>query len=208
MPPTTPPPDLLSLLPAGRIEFGPAEPMSEDDFFDVCQRVDHLFFERDANGHVIVMPPAGSYSSNRSGRIFAQLLRWSDRTNRGVSFESSAGFTLPNGATRAPDAAWVASDRLAALPDDTKEKFLPLAPDFAVEVRSQHDQRHDLEEKMQEYITNGTRLAWLVDPYEETVDVYRDDDTVEHHEKPDALSGAPLLPDFTCDFARVWDPSY
>jgi Uma2 family endonuclease len=97
---------------------------------------------------------------------------------------------------------------LTPLSKEEKEKFLPLAPDFAVEVRSQNDRREDLEEKMEEYVENGTRLGWLVDPYDETVSVYRGDGTVEIHEKPDTLSGDPVLPGFTCDLERVWNPSY
>lgn len=199
--------DLLSLFPPGRFEFVPQEPMSEDEFFDLCQRVDPLRLERDANGKITVMPPAGSYSSNRSLRIAKQLQDWADE-NEGAVSESSGGFTFPNGATRAPDAAWVSSDRLANLSAETKEKFLPLAPDFAVEVRSQNDRREDLEAKMAEYVANGTQLGWLVDPYDETVTVYRDDGTVETHESPETLSADPVCPGFTCDLERVWNPSY
>jgi Uma2 family endonuclease len=206
--PATAEPDILSLFPPGRFEYAPAEPMSEDEFFDLCQRADPLRLERTSDGKIIVMPPAGSYSSNRSNEISSQLRNWTRRTNRGVEFDSSGGFTLPNGATRAPDAAWVSSDQLTTLSKEKKEKFLPLAPDFAVEVRSQNDRREDLEEKMNEYVENGTRLGWLVDPYDETVTVYRDDGPVEEHEKPDTLSGDPVLPGFTCDLDRVWNPSY
>jgi Uncharacterized protein conserved in cyanobacteria len=200
--------DILSLLPPGRIEFVPKESMGEDEFFDLCQRADPLRLERDASGKIIVMSPAGSYSSNRSLRIAKQLQEWADENDRGAVFESSGGFTLPNGATRAPDVAWVSSARLANLTTEAKEKFLPLAPDFAVEVRSQNDRREDLAAEMSEYIENGTRLGWLVDPYEETVSVYRENGNVEEHEKPDTLSGAPVLPGFTCDLERVWNPSY
>jgi Uma2 family endonuclease len=182
--------------------------MTEDDFFDLCRRADPLQLERDANGTITVMPPSGSYSSNRNLRIANQLQQWADEQNQGVVFDSSGGFTLPNGATRAPDAAWVARSRLEALPKDVKEKFLPLAPDFAVEVRSQSDRRSDLEAKMQEYVENGTRLAWLVDPSEKSVAVYREDGTVETHEHPDTLSGEPVLPNFVCEFERVWNPNY
>jgi Uma2 family endonuclease len=182
--------------------------MSEDEFFDLCQRTDPLRLERDAHGTIIVMSPAGSYSSNRSGEIFGQLRNWTRSEEEGAAFDSSGGFTLPNGATRAPDAAWVSSERLQSLSQEAKERFLPLAPDFAVEVRSQNDRREDLAEKMEEYVENGTRLGWLVDPYDETVTVYRDDGTVETHQKPDTLSGDPVLPGFTCDLERVWEPSY
>jgi Uma2 family endonuclease len=154
------------------------------------------------------MPPAGSYSSNRSLRIASQLQKWTDKNEEGAVFDSSGGFSLPNGAIRAPDAAWVSSDRLAALSEDEKEQFLPLAPDFAVEVRSPSDRRADLEAKMTEYVENGTRLGWLVDPKDKTVSVYHEDGSVETHDEPRSLSGAPVLPDFTCDFERVWTPDY
>lgn len=190
------------------MEFVPQEPLDEDEFFDLCQEADPLRLERDSNGKITMMPPAGSYSSNRSGRIFGQLLNWSDQTERGAVFDSSGGFTLPNGATRAPDAAWVAEHRLKVLSTDTKEKFLPLAPDFAVEVRSQNDARSELEAKMKEYMENGTRLRWLIDPYEETVTVYHEDGSSEELDKPETLSGKPVLPGFECDLERIWDPDY
>lgn len=208
MPATVERKDLFSILPPGRMEFIPEKSMDEDEFFELCQRVDPLHLERDPNGTIIVMPPAGSYSSNRSGRIFAQLLNWSDRVERGAAFDSSGGFILPNGATRAPDAAWVASHRLKTLSQDEKEKFLPLAPDFAAEVRSQNDARSDLEAKMEEYINSGTQLGWLIDPYERTVTAYHEDGTIEELDEPTTLSGEPVLPGFECNLDRIWDPSY
>jgi len=208
MPATVERKDLFSILPPGRIEFTPEESMDEGEFFELCQEAESLRLEQDQNGKIIVMPPAGSYSSNRSGRIFAQLLNWSDRTERGAAFDSSGGFTLPNGATRAPDTAWVAEHQLKTLSTDTKEKFLPLAPDFAAEVRSKNDARSDLEAKMEEYIDNGTRLGWLIDPYEKTVTVYQEDGSTEELDRPDTLSGEPVLPGFECILERIWDPSY
>jgi Uma2 family endonuclease len=208
MPATLERKDLFSILPPGRMEFIPEKSMDEDEFFELCQRVDPLHLERDSNGTIIVMPPAGSYSSNRSVQIASQVQRWSEETNQGAVFDSSGGFTLPNGATRAPDTAWVADHRLKTLSADTKEKFLPLAPDFAAEVRSQNDARSDLEAKMEEYIDNGTRLGWLIDPYEETVTVYHEDGSVEDLDSPDSLSGKPVLSGFTCDLTRIWNPSY
>jgi len=208
MPATAERKDLFSILPPGRIEFTPEEPMDEDEFFELCQEADPLRLERDPNGTIIVMPPAGSYSSNRSNEISSQLRNWTAKTNRGAAFDSSGGFTLPNEATRAPDAAWVAEHRLKTLSSDIKEKFLPLAPDFAAEVRSRNDVRSDLEDKMEEYIDNGTRLGWLIDPYEESVTVYREDGSTEERDKPATLSGEPVLPGFECNLNRIWDPDY
>ncbi|MFB6098022.1 MAG: Uma2 family endonuclease [Salinibacter sp.] len=208
MPATVERKDLFSIFPPGRMEFIPEKSMDEDEFFELCQRVDPLQLERDPNGTIIVMPPAGSYSSNRSVQIASQLQRWSEETNRGIVFDSSGGFTLPNGAIRAPDAAWVASHRLKPLSRDEKEKFLPLAPDFAAEVRSQNDARSDLEVKMEEYVDNGTRLGWLIDPYEETVTVFRKDGSTEEFDKPATLLGEPVLPGFECNLERIWEPTY
>ena len=157
--PATADPNILSLFPPGRLEYTPAEPMSEDEFFDLCQRADPLRLERDANGTIIVLSPAGSYGSNRSLRIANQLQDWADENEQGAVFDSSGGFTLPNGATRAPDTAWVSSERLQNLSQEAKKPFLPLAPDVAVEVRSQNDRREDLEGKMREYVANGKRLG-------------------------------------------------
>lgn len=206
MPATLEREDLFSLLPPGRMTFVPRDPMSEDEFFELCQRADPLQLERDPNGKLIVMSPAGAYSSNRSGRIFSQLLQWSDKTGQGLVLDASGGFTLPNGATRAPDASWVSPQRLSTLSQDEMEKFLPLAPDFAVEVRSPNDVRSHLEAKMDEYMENGTRLGWLIDPFEQTATVYREDGSVEQLENPESLSGEPVLPGFECDLERVWTP--
>ena len=208
MPATAEREDLFSLLPPGRMEFVPQEPLDEDEFFDLCRDADPLRLERDPNGKITVTPPAGSYSSNRSNEVSSQLRNWETKTNRGAHFDSSGGFTLPNGATRAPDAAWVADHRLKTLSTETKEKFLPLAPDFAVEVRSRNDACTDLEIKMEEYINNGTRLGWLIDPYEKTVAVYHEDGTAEESDKPTTLSGEPVLPGFECNLERIWDPSH
>jgi Uma2 family endonuclease len=201
-------PPLRDVFPPGRFEFTPREPLSDDEFFDLCQRVAPHQLERDPDGTILVMPPAGSYSSSRSNEIAAQLRNWVRETESGASFDSSGGFRLPNGAIRAPDAAWVRADRLAELDAATKERFLPLAPDFAVEVRSPSDARADLETKMTEYVAGGTRLAWLVDPQENSVTVYRDDGSTERFDEPDTLSAAPVLPGFSCDFTHVWDPGY
>ena len=204
--PATAEPDILSLLPPGRMGFTPAEPLSEDEFFDLCQRVDPLRLERDAKGTIVVMSPAGSYSSNRSGEIFGQLRKCTRSEEKGAAFDSSGEFPLPNGATRAPDAAWVSSERLEDLSAETKEKFLPLGPEFAVEVRSENDRREDLEAKMREYVENGTRLSWLIDPQTETVTMYRKDGSSETLNRPERVEANAVVDGFTLPLARIWEP--
>src|SRR5687768_16040516 len=129
--------------------------------------------ERLASGHVIIMPPAHSRSGRRNIRIATQLDVWALRDGTGIAFDSSTGFDLANGATRSPDAAWVLRSRIAALSPEEQEEFLPLSPDFVVELRSRSDRLQDLQEKMREYIDNGTRLGWLIDPKDRRAYIFR-----------------------------------
>ena len=122
----------------------------------------------------------------------------------GVAFESSGGFRLPSGATRAPDASWVKRDRRDALTDEERKGFAPLCPDFVVELRSETDALATLRDKMHEYIENGARLGWLIDPQNRLVEIYRSGQAVEIVENPSQLSGEDILPGFTLDLKRVW----
>src|SRR5262249_49583803 len=124
----------------------------------------------------------------------------------GVVFDSSAGFTLPNGATRSPDVAWVKRSRLATLTAEQKRKFLPLSPDFVVELRSPSDRLASLQEKMEEYVANGTRVGWLIDTETRRVYVYRPGSAVDCVDNPPTLSGEPLLAGFSLDLRAIWDP--
>jgi Uma2 family endonuclease len=129
---------------------------------------------------------------------------WADSNNLGVVFESSTGFKLPNGADRSPDASWVSLERLEALNPDPA-KFLPLAPDFAVELRSSTDELKPLQSRLQEYIDNGVRLGWLIDPKNQRVEIYRPGRDVEVLESPTSLSGADVLPGFIFDITTLWN---
>jgi Uma2 family endonuclease len=133
-----------------------------------------------------------------------QLRAWAKSAGSGTAFDSSGGFLLPNTAVRSPDAAWVKASRLAALSKEQRRKFLPLCPDFVVELRSPTDSLSALQEKMQEYLDNGTELGWLIDPEERRVYVYRPATDVEILERPDTLAGAPVLRGFVLDLREVW----
>lgn len=193
-------------LPPRRFEFRPAEAFSDEEFFRLCQHNRDLRLERTAHGTIIVMPPAGGATGHRNLEIAAQLRNWAREDSTGVAFDSSTGFDLPSGATRSPDAAWVQRERLANLSPQEKERFLPLCPDFALELRSPSDALSDLQRKMEEYLENGCRLGWLIDPMEQRVHIYRPDQPVETLKAPDAVSGDPVLPGFTLDLGPVWDP--
>ena len=180
---------------------------SADDFFDFCQANPNVRIERTAEGDVIVMTPAGGESSRRNAEIVRQLADWARSDGTGLVFDSSAGFTLPDGAIRSPDAAWVARGRLARLTSEQRERFLPLCPDVVIELRSPSDALSDLHEKMREYLANGARLGWLIDPFDRQVFVYRPGQSVERVAEPVGLLGDPVLPAFTLDLREIWSDS-
>jgi Uma2 family endonuclease len=188
------------------IRLRPAIEMSDEQFFELCQLNRDLRFERTAEGDIIVMPPTGWETGNRNAEITAQLRNWSRSDNSGVSTDSSTGFRLPGGGDRSPDAAWVRRERLAQLTQEQKRKFLPLCPDFVIELLSPTDDLTDLQAKMQEYINSGARLGWLIDPENRRVYVYRPGAAVEILENVNQLSGEPELPGFTLELSEIWEP--
>ncbi|KPQ40694.1 MAG: putative protein conserved in cyanobacteria [Phormidium sp. OSCR] len=164
-----------------------------------------LQLERTAQGELIVNPPTGWETGKRNSRISGELyLWWRNAGEPGDVFESSTGFTLPNGAIRSPDASWVSQARWDALSEAQKGRFANICPDFVVELRSHSDTVKSLQEKMQEYMDNGAKLGWLIDPQTRTVAVYRVGLEVEILSNPVELSGENVLPGFVLNLQRVW----
>lgn len=178
--------------------------MSDQQFYEFCQTNPDLRIERNANGEIIVMPPAFSDTGNRNGRIFGQLYIWSEADRTGEAFDSSPGFTLPNGATRTPDAAWILANRWNALTPEQQASFAPIAPDFVVELRSSSDTLANLQEKMEEYIANGVRLGLLIDRKKRKVHIYRPEQVTEILENPESVNCAPEMPMFELEMAKIW----
>jgi Uma2 family endonuclease len=154
------------------------------------------------------MPPAGGRTSNRNIKIAARLELWAERDGTGEAFDSSGGFTLRNGALRAPDAAWVERARLEKLSSEEQERFLPLCPTFVIELRSPSDPLAAVESKMDEYLDSGARLGWLIDPIERRVHVYRPGVEVEILEQPASVAGDPELPGFVLELGAIWKPTW
>jgi len=176
------------------------ELMSDEDFFQFCQMNDTLEFERDSHGNIILMSPTGSFTGSFNFRVLGNLFVWNENSNLGIAFESSTGFTLPNGAIRSPDASWIRNERWNLLTNEQKEKFAPICPDFVVEIRAKSDEIKYLQAKMTEYIENGTHLAWLIDRFEDKVYIYRANKPVSIvHSLKVKLSGDSILPGFVLD---------
>jgi len=164
-----------------------------------------LRLERTSQGELIVSPPTGWETGERNWSLSGELyLWWRNSGEPGKAFDSSTGFILPNGATRAPDASWISEERWQKLTPEQKTKFAQICPDFVVELRSDSDRIKPLQEKMKEYIENGSRLGWLLDPKSRRVEIYRPDSDVEVLENPTELSGEAVLPGFVLELRRIW----
>ncbi len=128
---------------------------------------------------------------------------WNRQHNLGKAFDSSTCFKLPNGAKRSPDVSWVSLEKWESLTAQQRQKFPPIAPDFVVELRSASDDLESLQVKMQEYMDNGVRLGWLIDPQNQQVEIYRQGREVEVIKSPKILSGEDVLPGFDLDLSRI-----
>ena len=169
--------------------------LTNEQFYKLCQDNRDLRFERNSNGDILIMPPTGGETSNRNIEISYQVQAWSRQSKLGIAFDSSAGFTLPNKADRSPDASWIPLEKWNNLTPQQRQKFLPLCPDFVIELRSPSDSLKTLQEKMQEYMENGTKLGWLINRKDKQVEILNNTTT---------LSGENVLPNFVLELELIW----
>lgn len=186
------------------INLRPTIELTDDEFYQFCQQNPDLRIETTATGALIVTPPAGGGTGKRNAGLTTDVGLWNRQADLGVVFDSSTIFKLPNGANKSPDVAWVSHDRWNTLTLEQQERFPPIAPDFVIELRSRTDDIEDLEAKMQEYMDNGVRLGWLIDPQAEQVKIYRQGQPVETLQSPLTLSGETVLPGFVLDLSRIF----
>jgi len=188
------------------IRLGPLRhKLTDDEFFKFCQRNRDLRIEMSKEGEMIIMTPTGSEGGNRDFNFTVEFGIWVKADGSGVGFSSSTGFTLPNGAKRSPDLAWIRKDKWEAIPKKQRKKFAPICPDFVVELRSETDDLETLQAKMEEYIANGAELGWLIDPLEKKVHVYRPKARAKILNRPKTLLGAPLLKGLKLDLTGILD---
>jgi Uma2 family endonuclease len=183
----------------------PGRKFTDQELYEIDAANEDLRIELNADGDLEVMPPPFPDTSRKNIAIDAQLWIWAEKDKTGVCFESSAKFTLPNGAKRMPDAAWILKDRYFAHSEkERSETFTQIAPDFVIELRSKSDRLPILKKKMREYIENGVRLGWLIDPYAKKVHVYRANGEIEILENPAKVSGEDVLKGFELDLTEIW----
>jgi Uma2 family endonuclease len=178
--------------------------LTGEDFDQLVRDNPELRMELTATGELILMSPTGSKTALRNAELNRQVGNWAKANGRGVVFDSSTLFLLPNGARRSPDASWVKRERWEALTEKEQEGFAPLCPDFVIELHSRSDNLPPLEDKMLEYIANGAQMAWLIDPLRKRVYIYRPNRTTEILEDPETVSGDPELPEFNLDVRELW----
>ena len=172
--------------------------LTDDELFALCASNKMLRIERTKDGEIMLLHPTGGESSRRNSRLNFFVERWNETKQLGVVFDSNGSFRLSTGAVRAPDTAFVLQARWNELSKEERKKFVPLCPDFVIELRSENDDVATLQKKVrEEWIANGCRLAWLIDPFEEVVYVYRQDgSTLEIRGFDNTVSGEDVLPDF------------
>jgi Uma2 family endonuclease len=175
--------------------------LTDEQFYQLCQNNRELKFERTPKGKLIIMSPVGGESGNREAELIIDLGVWNRQTRLGYTFSSSTIFKLPNGADRAPDAAWIRRERWETLTPEQRRNFPPIAPDFVIELRSATDDLETLRQKMPEYMDAGVQLAWLINPQQQQVEIYRPGQDVEVRNLPTELSGENVLPEFSLNLS-------
>ncbi len=187
------------------LHLGPMRGKLDDhDFFEFCRLNPEWRIERTSAGDLVIIAPTGGLTGSQNFTLTGLFSRWVEEDGTGIGFDSSTGFTLPNGAQRSPDLAWIKRERWEALTEEERAEFPPLCPDFVVELRSRSDSLASLQAKMEEYVENGAELGWLIDPQERTVYIYRPQTAAQRVDDPQKISGDPVLPGFTLEVARLW----
>ncbi|MBV6627015.1 MAG: Uma2 family endonuclease [Rivularia sp. (in: Bacteria)] len=186
------------------LQIPPSLKFTDDEFEQIVEFNKELRLELTAEGELIIMSPTGGETGNRNFEIYIDLGIWNRKYKLGKAFDSSTGFKLPNGATRSPDASWIKIERWDALTPQQRKKYLPLCPDFAVELVSESDDVEDTRKKMREYIENGLRLGWLINPKDKQVEIYRAGKEVEVLNSPTSLSGEDVLAGFSLDLEVIF----
>ena len=181
-------------------------PMTDEAFAQLCAEHPDLELELSATGELTIKPQTYTLTGARNNEISTQLRNWARHDKRGVAFDSSTGWVLPNGARRSPDAAWILKHRIKDLDPATFSRYWPVCPNFVIELRSQSDRPRVIREKMSEWLANGAQLAWLIDPEVRTVEIYRPGFDAETLGGASSVRGMGPVDGFVLELGPVWDP--
>ncbi|MBA3786385.1 MAG: Uma2 family endonuclease [Acidobacteria bacterium] len=188
-----------------RFEFDDeSNKLSVDEFWDFCSQNDKLQIELTKENEITVTFPKGFEFSQRSTEILLQLGSWGKTYRTGKIFNHLIGYALPKGRIFSPSFSWIKKERFDSLSEEQKEKLIHLCPDFVIELRSSSDNLKELKAKMAEYIENGARLGWLINPKEKEVYIYRPNQEVEILQSPQTISGEDVLQKFQLDLTEFW----
>jgi Uma2 family endonuclease len=187
------------------LNLKPFVELSDEQFYQLCLNHRELKFERTAKGELVIMSPVGGVGGSHEADLIADLVYWNRHSQLGKVFSSSTCFKLPDGSDRSPDAAWIAKENWDRLTTEQQQKFPPICPDFAIELRSKSDALEPLQQKMQEYLSNGLRLGWLINPQDRQVEIYTANQSKQILDYPQQIDGADVLPGFVFDLSILWD---
>jgi Uma2 family endonuclease len=174
-----------------------------EHFEQLCIDNPDLRLELTKDGELIVMAPAGGESGEKNGDLLGEVWYWNRQSNLGRVFDSSTGydFTAIGGGKRSPDVSWIEKSRLEGV---EIVGFIPVVPDFVIELRSATDNLKPLQEKMQEYRRLGVRLGLLIDPQSKQIEVYRPGQEVVVLESPSSIACDEVMPGFVLSMSRIW----
>lgn len=177
----------------------------DDDFYTFCRLHLESRYEREPDGLIKAVPYVGGITGIRYGAVNYQLQCWNRRQRLGLVFSSSTAFRLSSASVRLVASTFIFRERWDALTDDQQGKFPPLCPDFVVELVSKSDLLADAKAKMQDdWMANGCRLGWLIDPFNEVVHIYRADGSIQINRTFDVpLSGEDVLPGLEFDLTEL-----
>lgn len=178
--------------------------INDERFYQLCRHNPELNLERNPKGEIIIMSPTGGETGKKNAELSADFVIWNRQKKLGVIFDSSTCFKLPKGSNRSPDVAYIKKERWNQLTEEEKTKFPPIAPDFVLELMSKTDSLKDTQEKMEEYMDNGVKLGWLINPDQKQVEIYHQGQEKEVLDNPKILSGEEILPEFNLDLTEIW----
>jgi Uma2 family endonuclease len=177
--------------------------VTPEQFDRLCIDNPDLRLELTPDRKLLVMAPTGGESGQRKADLVTDVNIWNRQTNLGRVFDSSTGydFTALDGGKRSPDVSWIDKSRLEGV--DIKG-FIPVVPDFVIELRSATDSLTETQTKMREYQQLGVRLGLLVDPQNRSVEIYQPGQEPQRLESPESIDCGDVMPGFVLSLSRIW----